>query len=104
LRGSRDERLTRKDIEGFKRRALAFPPEVVRGAWATQLTTPPGELTVISEALLPASKRPCCASTDRRHPMTTRLVPTVEVEVWEGMGHLLYDLPRFAERVRLLLS
>jgi pimeloyl-ACP methyl ester carboxylesterase len=100
-----------EDIEGFERRVLAFPPEVVRGAWATQLTTSPEDLTAISEAILPAITAPLLSLHGSPPPddypsWLTRLVPTAEVEVWEGMGHLLHlvDPPRFAERVRALLA
>lgn len=99
------------DIEGFERRVLAFPPDVIRGMWALQLATPPAEVTAMSEALLPAIKAPLLALHGSQPPedyptWLTRLVPTAEVEVWEGMGHLLHlvDPPRFAERVRAQLG
>jgi pimeloyl-ACP methyl ester carboxylesterase len=43
---------------------------------------------------------------DDYEPWLTGLVPTAEVEVWEGMGHLLHlvDAPRFAARVTEFLS
>lgn len=95
-----------KDDQEFERRVLAFPPEVVRGIWAQALTTPPEELTAASEALLPAIKAPLLSLHGSRPPedypsWLTGLVPTAEVEVWDGMGHLLHlvDPPRFAERV-----
>jgi pimeloyl-ACP methyl ester carboxylesterase len=100
-----------KDDEGFERRVLAFPPEVVRGIWAQVLTTPPEELTAVSEALLPAIEAPllCLHGSPPPPdypPWLTGLVPTAEVEVWDGMGHLLHlvDPPRFAKRVRALLG
>jgi pimeloyl-ACP methyl ester carboxylesterase len=100
-----------EDVEGFERRVLAFPPEVVRGIWAQALTTPPEELTALSEALLPMIEAPLLSLHGSQPPADypswlTRLVPTAEVEVWDGMGHLLHlvDPPRFAERVRPLLG
>lgn len=99
------------DIEGFRQRVLAFPPEVIRGIWATQLTTPAEQLTAASEALLPMIKAPLLALHGSPVPADyaawlTNLVPTAELEVWDGMGHLLHmvDPPRFAARVRSLLS
>ena len=93
------------DIAGSERRVLAFPPEVVRGVWAQMLTTPPAELTAISEMLLPAITVPLLAlhgsqPADDYASWLTRLAPTAEVEVWEGTGHLLHlvDPARFAER------
>jgi pimeloyl-ACP methyl ester carboxylesterase len=100
-----------EDLEAFERRVLAFPPEVVRGVWAQLLTVPPEELTAISEALLPAIAAPLLSLHGAQPPADypswlTRLVPTAEVEVWEGMGHLLHlvDPSRFAERVRSFLA
>jgi pimeloyl-ACP methyl ester carboxylesterase len=100
-----------KDDEEFERRVLAFPPEVVRGIWAQALTTPPEELTAVSEALLPAIEAPLLSLHGSRLPedypsWLTGLVPTAEVEVWDGMGHLLHlvDPSRFAERVRGFLA
>jgi pimeloyl-ACP methyl ester carboxylesterase len=99
------------DIEGFKRRVLAFPPEVVRGIWAQQLTTPPEQLTAISEAVLPAITAPLLSLHGSQPPADysawlAGLAPTAEVEVWEGTGHLLHlvDPARFAERLRTLLD
>ena len=99
------------DDEEFERRVLAFPPEVVRGIWAQALSTPPEQLTAVSEALLPAIEAPLLSLHGSRPPedyptWLTGLVPSAEVEVWEGMGHLLHlvDPPRFAERVRPLLG
>ena len=99
------------DLEGFERRVLAFPPEVVRGAWATQLTTPPEQLTAAAEALLPAIEAPllCLHGSPPPadyEPWLTGLVPTAQLEVWDGMGHLLHlvDPPRFAARLRTLLD
>lgn len=100
-----------EDVEGFRRRVLAFPPEIVRGMWATQLTTPPEELTAICEAFLPAIEAPLLSlhgsrPPDDYEPWLARLLPSAEVEVWEGMGHLLHlvDPPRFAERLRAFLG
>jgi len=99
------------DIEGLERRVLAFPPEVVRGVWAQLLTTPPEQLTTISEAILPRIEAPLLSLHGAPPPADyapwlTRLAPTAEVEVWDGLGHLLHlvDPPRFAERLRALLA
>jgi len=99
------------DVEGLERRVRAFPPEVVRGVWAQLLTTPSEQLTAISEALLPRIAAPLLSLHGAPPPADyapwlTRLVPTAEVEVWDGMGHLLHlvDPPRFAERLRTLLA
>lgn len=100
-----------EDIEGLRRRVLAFPPEVVRGAWAQMLATPPDELTAISEALLPAIQAPLLSLHGSPPPADyeawlTGFVPSAKVEVWDGMGHLLHlvDPPRFAERLRTFLA
>lgn len=99
------------DVAGFERRVLAFPPEVVRGLWALQMTTPPAELTAASEALLPAIEVPLLSLHGSQPPADyapwlNRLLPSAEVEVWEGLGHLLHlvDPSRFAERVRALVE
>jgi pimeloyl-ACP methyl ester carboxylesterase len=65
-----------------------MPREVGLGIWDAMLTTPPEELTARAEAWL------------------TALVPSAQVEVWDGSGHMLHlvDPKRFAARVRPLLS
>ncbi|MET0557699.1 MAG: alpha/beta hydrolase [Solirubrobacterales bacterium] len=98
-------------IDGLEERVLAFPPEVVRGLWAQLLTTPPEQLTAFSEALLPEIEAPLLSLHGAQPPTDyaawlTGLVPSAEVEVWDGLGHLLHlvDPPRFAERLRAFLS
>jgi pimeloyl-ACP methyl ester carboxylesterase len=83
----------------------------VLAIWDRVLTTPPDHLTALSEALLPQIKAPLLSLHGSRpasdyEPWLTGLVPTAEVEVWDGMGHLLHlvDAPRFAARVTELLS
>lgn len=100
-----------QDVAGLEQRVRAFPPQVVLGIWDRLLATPPAELTALSEALLPQITAPLLSLHGTRPPTDyppwlTSLVPTAEVEVWDGMGHLLHlvDPPRFAARVGELLD
>jgi pimeloyl-ACP methyl ester carboxylesterase len=100
-----------KDVASFESRVRAFPSKVILGIWEAVLTTPPEQLTALSEALLPHIKVPllCLHGSpppNDYEPWLTGLVPTAEVEVWDGMGHLLHlvDAPRFAARVTEFLS
>jgi pimeloyl-ACP methyl ester carboxylesterase len=100
-----------KDVAAFESRVRGFPSEVVLAFWDRVLTTPPDQLTALSEALLPRIKAPLL-SLHGSPPASdyelwlTGLVPTAEVEVWDGMGHLLHlvDARRFAARVTEFLS
>ena len=94
----------------FERQVREFPPEVVLGIWAAMLSTPPEQLTAISEALLPNITAPLLSLHGMKPPADyqtwlTRLVPTAVVEVWDGMGHFLHlvDSTRFAARLANLL-
>ena len=98
-------------VADLERRVLAFPPEVVRGLWAGLLTTPPEELTAVAEAVLPRIGAPLLALHGTPPPpdyeeWLTGLVPTAQVEVWDGTGHILHlvDPDRFAARVRAFLG
>jgi pimeloyl-ACP methyl ester carboxylesterase len=100
-----------EEVASFERRVRAFPSEVILGIWEAALTTPPEQLTALSEALLPQIKVPLLSLHGSPppadyEPWLTGLVPTAEVEVWDGMGHLLHlvDAPRFAARVTEFLS
>jgi pimeloyl-ACP methyl ester carboxylesterase len=99
------------EIEALERRVLTFPPEVVRAIWAQLLHTPVAELTAISEALLAQIEVPLLSLHGAPPPTDyaawlTGLVPSTELEVWDGSGHLLHlvDPPRFAARLRDFLS
>jgi pimeloyl-ACP methyl ester carboxylesterase len=50
-----------EDVAAFESRVRAFPPEVVLGIWEQALTTPPEQLTAMSEALLPEITAPLLA-------------------------------------------
>ena len=98
-------------IEDMEQRILAFPREVVLGIWDALLTTPPEELTAIAEAVLPRIAAPLLSLHGSPPPSDyeawlTGLVPRVQVEVWDGSGHMLHlvDPERFAARVRPLLA
>ena len=100
-----------KDVASFERRVRAFPSEVILGIWEGALTTPPEQLTALSETLLPQIRVPLLSlhgslPPDDYEPWLTRLVPTAEVEVWDGLGHLLHlvDAPRFAARLTAFLT
>ena len=100
-----------EDIVSFEGRVLAFPPQVVLGIWERALTTPPEQLTALSESLLPQINAPLLSlhgslPPEDYKPWLKHLVPTAEVEAWDGMGHLLHlvDPPRFAARVSELLG
>jgi pimeloyl-ACP methyl ester carboxylesterase len=99
------------DVEGFERRVRAFAPEVVLGLWTAALTTPSEELDAVAEAALPRISAPLLSLHGSTPPddyagWLTGLVPSAEVEVWDGMGHLLHlvDPPRFAARVAAFLA
>ena len=99
-----------EDVAGFESRVLAFPPEVVLGIWAQALIAPPEQLTAVSETLLPRITVPLLSLHGSQPPAgyeswLTGLVPTAEIEVWDGMGHLLHlvDPARFAARLAPLL-
>jgi pimeloyl-ACP methyl ester carboxylesterase len=98
-------------IEDLERRVLAFPREVLLGVWETLLTTTPGELNAIAEAVLTQISAPLLALHGSQPPADyegwlTRLVPSARVEVWDGSGHMLHlvDPERFAGRVRTLIA
>jgi len=100
-----------KDVASFERRVRAFPSEVILGIWERALTTPPEQLTALSETLLPQIKVPLLSlhgslPPNDYEPWLTGLVPTAEVEVWDGLGHLLHlvDAPRFAARLTAFLT
>jgi pimeloyl-ACP methyl ester carboxylesterase len=91
----------------FERRVRDFPPEVVLGIWTTLLTTPPEQLTALSEALLPHITAPLLSLHGTNppadyQPWLTRLVPTAVVEVWDGMGHFLHLVEPTQFAVRLV--
>ena len=92
-------------------RVRAFSPDVIRGLWADALTTPPEQLTAVAESVLPNVNAPLLALHGSPPPpdyeeWLTGLVPTAEVEVWDGMGHFLHlvDPHRFAARLREFLG
>lgn len=98
-------------IEDLERRVLAFPREVVLGIWDALLTTPPEQLTAIAETFLPRIAAPLLSLHGSPPPSDyeawlTRLVPSAQVEVWDGSGHMLHlvDPERFAARVRPVLA
>ena len=98
-------------IEDLERRVLAFPRDVILGIWDTMLTTPPQELTALAEEFLPRIVAPLLSLHGSPPPADyeawlTGLVPSAQVEVWDGTGHLLHliDPERFADRVRPLLT
>jgi pimeloyl-ACP methyl ester carboxylesterase len=99
-----------EDLAGFESCVVAVPPEVVLGIWAQTLTVPPEQLTAVSETLLPWITAPLLSLHGSQPPAgyqswLTGLVPTAEIEVWDGMGHLLHlvNPARFAARVAPLL-
>jgi pimeloyl-ACP methyl ester carboxylesterase len=59
------------------------------------LTTPPEQLTAMSEAFLPNITAPLLSLHGTKPPADywtwlTRLVPTAVIEVWDGMGHFMH--------------
>lgn len=98
-------------IAEMERRVLAFDPDVVLGAWAAVLDTPPQQLTAMSEALLAQLTAPLLCLHGSPPPddyvaWLTRLAGDARAEVWEGTGHLLHlvDSERFAQRVAAFLG
>jgi pimeloyl-ACP methyl ester carboxylesterase len=100
-----------EDVAALESRVRGFPSEVVLGIWERALTTPPDQLTALSEGLLAQIKAPLLSLHGSRppedyEPWLKGLVPTAEIEVWDGMGHLLHlvDAPQFAARVTEFVS
>jgi pimeloyl-ACP methyl ester carboxylesterase len=98
---------THPDGPAAEERIRTFPPDVIRGLWATLLTTPPDELTALAEQGLPQISAPLLALHGSPPPpdyeaWLTQLVPTAQVELWDGAGHFLHvtQPERFAERLR----
>lgn len=85
----------------------AMPPdeEVVLGVWNTIFDTPAADLNALVEPVLAAFPVPYLAifggaiSAEERRLLG--LIPSVEIEEWEGMGHFLHlvDPARAAERI-----
>lgn len=80
-------------------------------AWEGALGTPPRQLTELSEALLPQITVPLLCLHGSPPPddyaaWLTALARHADVEVWNGMGHLLHlvDPERFARRVAQFLD
>jgi pimeloyl-ACP methyl ester carboxylesterase len=97
-------------VRDMERRVLAFPREVVLGIWDALLTTPPERLTAIAESFLPRITAPLLSLHGSPPPpdyedWLMRLLPSAQMEVWDGSGHMLHlvDPERLAARVRLLL-
>jgi pimeloyl-ACP methyl ester carboxylesterase len=98
-------------VENTERRVLAFPREVVLGIWDALLSTPPGQLTAIAEAILPRIAAPLLSLHGSPPPpdyaaWLTGLAHSARVEIWEGTGHMLHLVApeRFAARLRPLLA
>jgi pimeloyl-ACP methyl ester carboxylesterase len=98
-------------IAEVEQRILAFPREVVLGIWDALLTTPPEQLTATAQMVLQQITAPLLAlhgapTAPGYDEWLRRVVPSAEIEVWDGMGHLLHlvDPERFAGRVRTWIA
>lgn len=102
-------RTLRPDLVPAERRgSVVMRPdrEVVLGVWGTVFDTPPDDLVAMVEPALAGYPVPYLAiygapiSAEERRLL--RLIPTVEVEEWDGLGHFvqLADPDRTAERIR----
>lgn len=98
-------------IADLERRVRAFPPEILRGIWEAALTTPPAQLNVVAETVLSQVGAPLLSLHGSAPPGSyevwlTGLLPSAQVEVWEGTGHMLHlvEPDRFAARLRAFLS
>ena len=87
----------RPDLVPAERRAAAAAhpdPDVVLGVWNAVFDTPPAELAAMIEPALTAFPVPYLAifgttiSDEERRLLS--LVPDVEIEVWDGLGHFVH--------------
>jgi len=98
--------------EAVRRRHGSARPEVVLGVWDAVFSSTDEELDAIFEQqVLPNVRAPYLAlhGSDPGadyEAWLTALVPTAEVEVWDGELHWLHlrDPARFAERVRAFVN
>lgn len=99
----------RPDLVPEERRAsIVMRPDrdVVLGVWTTVFDTPPADLVAMVEPVLAGYPVPYLAiygapvSVEERRLLG--LIPDVEVEEWDGLGHFvqLADPDRTAERIR----
>lgn len=99
------------ELDQLERRVLSFPPEVVLSLWESLLTTAPEQLNAVAETVLSRITAPLL-SLHGSPPAPgyanwlTGLVPSAQLEVWNGTGHMLHLVgpERFAARLRPLLA
>lgn len=98
----------RADLVPEDRRSLAAmtpDSEVVLGVWTTVFDTPPEDLNAMVEPVLSTYPVPYLAifgsSISREERRLVELVPDVEIEQWEGLGHFVHlvDPERTAARI-----
>jgi pimeloyl-ACP methyl ester carboxylesterase len=99
------------ELAQLERRVLSFPHDVVLGIWESLLTTPPEQLNAIAERILPGITAPLLSlhgspPAPGYTKWLTDLVPTAQVEVWSGTGHMLHvvEPQRFTARLRHMLA
>jgi len=83
----------------------------VLGIWESLLTTPPEQLNAIAETILPRITAPLLSlhgspPAPDYTKWLTALVPSAQVEVWNGTGHMLHlvEPERFTARLRHMLT
>ena len=99
------------ELAQLERRVLSFPRDVVLGIWESLLTTPPEQLNAIAETILPRITAPLLSlhgspPAPDYTKWLTDLVPSAQVEVWNGTGHMLHlvEPERFTARLRHMLT